>query len=220
MGSVRCCSKAVADRRDMAQSASMKIACGVVLCAAGLLGAQGDWPVYGHDPGGQRFSPLTQIDRSNVARLKVAWTFRTGDAYQPAHSKPTAFETTPLYIDGTLYIGTPLGRVHAVDPVTGRERWMYDPHIDKDAGYGDYSHRGVSAWRAADGKLRIFMATIDARLIALDAATGKPCQEFGDNGVVNLQDGLRIGVRTRSDYEETSPPAVIGETVVVGSAIA
>ncbi len=193
----------------------------VLLCAVALLGAErGDWPVYGHDPGGQRFSPLTQIDRSNVSKLKVAWIFRTGDAYQPHGSKPTAFETTPLYIEGTLYVGTPLGKVHAVDPVSGHERWSYDPKINKDAGYGDYSHRGVAAWRAPSGALRIFLATIDARLIALDAATGKPCNEFGDNGVIDLQQGLRIGVKYPEDYEETSPPAVLGDTVIVGSAIA
>ncbi len=63
-------------------------------------GDKGDWPVYGRDPGAQRYSPLKAIDRSNVSRLKIAWTFRTGDAYQPKHSKPTAFETTPLYVDG------------------------------------------------------------------------------------------------------------------------
>ncbi|HEY6988017.1 MAG TPA: pyrroloquinoline quinone-dependent dehydrogenase [Bryobacteraceae bacterium] len=199
----------------------MKRVFGFVLLAVGLNAAgPGDWPVYGHDPGGQRFSPLAEINRDNVARLKIAWTFRTGDAYQPAHSKPTAFEATPLYIDGTLYVGTPLGRVHALDPVSGRERWSYDAHIDKDAGYGDYSHRGVAAWRARDGSLRIFIATIDARLIALDAATGKPCAGFGDNGVINLQQGLRIAPRDPSDYEETSPPAVVGDTIVVGSAIA
>ncbi len=95
----------------------------LLACAGWLLYAitstpdPGDWPTFGHDPGGQRFSPLTAINRSNVSTLKVAWTFRTGDAYQPKRSKPTAFETTPLYIGGTLYIGTPLGRVIALDPV-------------------------------------------------------------------------------------------------------
>ena len=79
----------------------------------------GDWPAWGHDPGGQRFSPLATIDRGNVHTLKVAWTFRTGDAYQPKDSRPTAFEATPLYVDGTLYLSTPLGRILALDPVTG-----------------------------------------------------------------------------------------------------
>ncbi len=181
----------------------------------------GDWATFGHDPGGQRFSPLTQIDRSNVARLKVAWTSRTGDAYQPKESKPTAFETTPLYVDGTLFLGTPLGRILALDPVTGKQRWAYDPHIDKDAGYGDFSHRGVSTWVSPDGRSRrIFIATIDARLIAVDAASGRPCDGFGDNGIVDLRNRLRIAPHHFSDYEETSPPAIIGNTIVVGSAVA
>src|SRR5436305_1755982 len=169
-----------------------------------------DWPAWGHDPGGQRFSPLSMIDRGNVRSLKVAWTFHTGDAYQPKDSKPTAFEATPIYVDGTLYLSTPLGRVIALDPVTGRQRWAYDPKIDKDAGYGDYASRGVSTWKSPAGQRRIFMATIDAHLIALDAATGKPCADFGDNGVIDLRRGLRIPVPAGryADYEETSPPVL------------
>jgi quinoprotein glucose dehydrogenase len=184
--------------------------------------ANTDWPVWGHDPGGQRFSPLADVNRANVGSLKVAWTFRTGDAYQPAHSKPTAFETTPLYVDGTLYLSTPLGRILALDPVTGRQRWAFDAKIDKDAGYGDYATRGVSTWKPAAGPRRIFLATIDAHLIAVDAATGKPCADFGDNGVVDLRRGLRIPPRADryADYEVTSPPAVAGDTIVVGSGIA
>lgn len=191
-----------------------------LMIAGSILAAQVDWPVYGHDPGGQRFSPLTAITPANVSSLKIAWTYRTGDAYQPKRGRPTAFEATPLYIDNTLFLGTPLGRVIALDPLTGKERWSYDPHIDKDAGYGDYANRGVSTWKSPDGHRRIFIATIDARLIALDAQTGKLCSDFGDNGVIALHEGLRIPVRNFEDYEETSPPAIIGRTIVVGSAIA
>ncbi|MBV8572207.1 MAG: PQQ-binding-like beta-propeller repeat protein, partial [Acidobacteriaceae bacterium] len=188
--------------------------------ACSLPAFQADWPVYGHDPGGQRYSPLTEINAANISSLKVAWTYRTGDAYQPKHGRPTAFEATPLYIDGTLFVGTPLGRVIALDPVTGKERWSYDPHINKDAGYGDYATRGVSTWKAPDGHRRIFIATIDARLIALDAQTGKLCTGFGDNGAIELHNGLRIPARDFSDYEETSPPPVVGRTIIVGSGIA
>jgi quinoprotein glucose dehydrogenase len=181
-----------------------------------------EWPNYGRDPGGQRYSPLTDVNRSNVAGLKVAWTFRTGDAYQPKNGNATRFEETPLFVDGTLYTGTPLGRVIALDPATGKQRWAYDSHIDKELGYGDYSARGVSTWNPQHGSRRIYIATIDARLIALDAATGKPCTDFGDNGSINLRQGLRIPVRAKwlEDYEETSAPAVIGDTIVIGSAIA
>ncbi len=192
-----------------------------LLCLSQQKSPSGDWPVYGHDPGGQRYSPLSDIDRSNVRTLKIAWTFRTGDAYQPEHSKPTAFETTPLYVDGTLFVSTPLGRVLALDPLSGRQKWAYDPHIDKDLGYGDFSHRGVSTWASPDGHVRrIFIGTIDAQLIALNAADGTLCREFGDNGIVDLRQHLRIAPRNASDYEETSPPAIIGNTIVVGSAVA
>jgi quinoprotein glucose dehydrogenase len=197
--------------------------CAILLIAVFVAGAAdsiGDWPVYGHDPGGQRFSPLTAINRKNVGTLKVAWTYRTGDAYQPKDGRPTAFEATPLYINGTLYLSTPLGRVIALDPVTGKQRWSYDSKVERDKGYGDFANRGVSAWMSPKGQLRILLATVDARLIAIEAATGIPCKDFGDNGVVNLRQGLRIAPKYFSDYEETSPPAVIGDTIIVGSGIA
>ena len=200
------------------------LALAAVLLALVSIGAEdksrGEWPTYGHDPGGQRFSPLTAINRENVKSLRVAWTFRTGDAYQPPHGRPTAFEATPLYVDGRLYLSTPLGRVIALDPGSGRQIWAYDSKIPRDKGYGDYANRGVSLWKSASGQRRVFIATIDARLIALDAATGKPCADFGDNGIVNLRNGLRIAVRGFADYEETSPPAIVRNTIVVGSGIA
>src|SRR5215472_5213097 len=168
---------------------------------------EGEWPAYGRDPGGQRFSPLSVINRDNVQSLTIAWTFRTGDAYQPKFGRPTAFEATPIYVDGVLYIGTPLGRVIALDPVRGNEIWSYDGKVPKDKGYGDYANRGVSYWKPRSGRPRVFIATIDARLIALEAATGKPAADFGENGIVELRNGLRIAARDYGDYEETSPPA-------------
>lgn len=187
-----------------------------------LLGAadKDEWATYGHDPGGQRYSPLNLINRTNVSQLHVAWTFRTGDIFVPEHGRPPAFEGTPLFVDGTLYLPTPLGRVIALDPVTGQQRWAYDSYIKKDGGYGDFATRGVSTWKPSRGPRRIYIATIDARLIALDAATGKPLADFGDNGVVDLRAGLRIPAARFGDYEETSAPAIIGQTIVIGSAIA
>ena len=178
----------------------------------------GDWPAYGRDQGGERFSPLDAINRGNVTSLQVAWTFRTGDAYQPPKSRPTAFEATPLHVDGTLYLSTPLGRVIALDPVTGRQRWAFDAKVPRDAGYGDFASRGVAIWQR-DNERRIVVATIDARLIALDASTGKLVQGFGDGGAIDLRKGLRIAPIGFADYQVTSPPAVIGDTIVVGSAI-
>jgi quinoprotein glucose dehydrogenase len=191
------------------------------LACSAVVAQSGDWPTYGHDPGGQRFSPLSQINTSNVESLKVAWTYRTGDAYAPpSGSKSTQFEATPIYVDGTLVLSTPLGRVIALDPVTGKGRWTYDPHVDKDKGYGDYANRGVSTWKSSKGVRYIYDATIDARLIALNFATGEVISEFGDNGVINLRNRLRIAPHGFADYEETSPPAIINGTLVIGSGVA
>jgi quinoprotein glucose dehydrogenase len=193
----------------------------LVLVAAVFGGGPNDeWPAYGRDPGGQRFSPLTAINRGNVGSLKVAWTYRTGDGYQPKNGRATAFEATPLYIDGTLFLSTPLGHVVALNPVTGKARWSYDAKVPRDEGYGDFANRGVSSWKPANGWRRIIAITVDARLIALDAATGKPITSFGDNGQISLRNGLRIPARHFSDYEETSPPAIVGNTIVVGSGVA
>jgi len=182
------------------------------------------WPYYGHDAGGMRYSPLTQINRDNVSKLKVAWVFHTGEVQERSEDKKrSGFETTPILVDGTLYITTPFNRVIALDPATGKQRWTYDPLIDRTLDYGDgLVNRGASTWldssRAA-GKpchRRIFEATQDARLIALDAATGKPCADFGNGGQVSLREvpGYLAGW-----YHMTSPPAVIDDIVVVGSAI-
>jgi quinoprotein glucose dehydrogenase len=183
-----------------------------------------DWPYYGHDAGGMRYSPLTQINRENVSRLKVAWTFHTGDISDGhGRRKRSGFETTPLLTDGTLYLTTPFNRVIALDPGTGKQRWEYDPKIALDGDYGDgLVNRGVATWldaARASGlscRRRIFESTQDARLIALDAATGAPCADFGKAGQVSLRDVLRYDAGW---YHMTSPPAVIDDLVIVGSAI-
>ncbi|HYU09008.1 MAG TPA: pyrroloquinoline quinone-dependent dehydrogenase [Gemmatimonadales bacterium] len=191
------------------------------------LQAPGDWPAYGRDPGGARFSPLTQITRANVAQLQVAWTYHTGmpDMANMSH-RPPALEVTPIVVDGAMYVITPTGIVTALDPATGTERWRYDAGVNPHRGYGDFASRGVSFWRdtrAAPGATcgrRIFAATIDARLTALDAATGKPCPDFGSEGVIDLRKGLRVAPGEFAFYEVTSPPAIVGDVVITGSAIA
>ncbi len=191
------------------------------------LQSPGDWPAYGRDPGGARFSPLTQITRDNVARLQVAWTYHTGmpDLTGMGH-RPPALEVTPIVVDGTMYVSTPTGIVAALDPATGVERWRFDAGVDPHRGYGDFVSRGVSFWRdirATPGAAcarRIFVATIDARLFALDATSGKQCAGFGANGAVDLRVGLRVPPFEFQAYEETSPPAIIGDLVIVGSGVA
>jgi quinoprotein glucose dehydrogenase len=186
--------------------------------------AQSDWPVYGHDPGGTKYSSLSQINRDNVSRLKPAWTFRTGDLFDPKlEKKEPAHEATPIFVDGTLYFNTPFGKVVALDPVTGKARWTYDTHVDLMGDYGDFASRGVSTWLDPAAKpvtpcrRRIYVAPIDARLIALDAATGKACADFQE---IDLTANLRRKPAFKGEYEETSPPAIINDLVVVGSAIA
>ncbi len=173
-----------------------------------------DWPAYANG-GGTRYSALTDIDRSSVGRLQVAWTYHTGESkFEKESEQKSTFEATPIVVDGTLYISTGFNKVIALDAATGRERWTYDPHIDRDADFSEVTSRGVSYWGKGQ---RIFEGTIDARLIALDAATGTLATEFGTGGVVDLKNG--ISHPRAGDYQVTSPPAVIGDLVVVGSAI-
>lgn len=178
-----------------------------------------DWTNYGGDPGGTRFSDLKQINRENVASLKPAWEYHTGALTPETHNnKKAAFEATPILADGTLYLSTPYDKVIALDPATGKERWTFDPKIDRNANYSEVTSRGVSTWLdPKTKKRRLFIGTIDARLIAIDAATGKPCTDFGEidltKAVAHFDEG------NWHNYQVTSPPAVIGEVVVVGSSI-
>lgn len=171
-----------------------------------------------------RYSTLTQIDRANVSKLKVAWVFHTGDVSDgTAGRRRSGFEATPIFVDGTLFVTTGFNRVIAIDPASGAQKWAYDPKTDLTLPYGDgLINRGVSTW--VDEKTtakepchrRIYEATLDARLISLDAATGNPCGSFGESGQVNLKNvpGYRSGW-----YHMTSPPAVIDDLIIVGSAI-
>src|ERR1043165_7907092 len=149
----------------------------LTLLLAISLQAPGDWPVYGHDVGGARYSPLTQLTRANVSPLQVAGACHTGmPALENLGHRPPALEVTPIVVDGVMYVSTPTGIVAALDPATGTERWRFDAGVNPHRGYGDFVSRGVSFWR--DGRRgeacarRIFVATIDARLFALDATTG------------------------------------------------
>ncbi|MFL6428403.1 MAG: pyrroloquinoline quinone-dependent dehydrogenase [Acidobacteriaceae bacterium] len=191
-----------------------------------------DWPAYGNDPGGMRYSSLRQIDPSNVTKLRVAWTFRTGDISNGSNGwKRSGLETTPILVEGTLYVTTGFNRVIALDPSTGAQRWAFDPHIDLSLDYGDgLINRGVATWldssRSAKQpcRRRIYEATLDARLIALDATTGKPCSDFGSDGQVVLRDvpgyaSRNVGEHPQGWYHMTSPPAVTDDLVIVGSAI-
>jgi len=197
------------------------------LVAAGLAGLSWAGSSGAADLASQH-SALAQIRRDNVKQLKVAWTYRTGEPLVPTAGggRPPAFEATAVYFQGLLYLSSPYGKVAALDPETGKERWAFESQIDGKGNYGDFASRGVVAWldpgkKAADTcSARIFSASIDARLFALDARTGLLCDGFGAKGMIDLKQGLRRGPEYAGEYEETSPPAVIDDLVVVGSAIA
>ena len=187
-------------------------------CAA-VMGQSPDqaWPYYGCNAGGERYAGLRQINDSNVSRLKLAWVYRTGElkTYEATKwvSEKAAFEATPIMIGGVLYFSTPSDRVIAVGAADGREKWVFDPHVDLHRDFSEVSSRGVASWPAGEAPKRIFIGTIDGRLIALDAATGQPVPDFGKGGTVDLKEGLG------SDIAETSPPAIIGDLVIVGSSL-
>jgi quinoprotein glucose dehydrogenase len=188
-------------------------------------GAAGAWTAYGGDGRGQRFAADAQVTPGNVAQLQPAWTFRTGELDSPItrHSRKHTFEATPLFIDGRLFFSTATGRVFALDAGTGAEIWRFDAGLDPALRYAEMASRGVSYWVDQEAPLgaacrrRILFASLDARLFALDADTGRRCEGFGEHGEVPLYHDVRL--QSRGDYLVTSPPAVVRGVAVVGSAI-
>ena len=198
----------------------------------------GDWQSYGRTAFGDRYSPLAQITPDNVSKLVPAWTYRTGDLPGPNDPGETTAENTPLKVNGMLYVCTPHSQVIALDPDTGKEIWRFDPKLStqKAANFKGWAHmtcRGVSyhddAAYAATAQSptepsaatstnacprRIFLPTADTRLIALNADTGKMCEDFGDKGQIDLS--ANIGGFTPGGYYSTSPPAVTKNLVVIG----
>lgn len=192
--------------------------------AAAAFGQTTEWGVYGGDDGGSKYSPLTAINKANVAKLRPAWEWKPGEGPLTEYKTfPGTFQATPLLVDGVLYLSTPYNRVVALDPTSGRELWSYDPkaYVDGQVPNGTgFVHRGVAAWRDTvnGGKLRLFMNS-RYRLISLDAATGKPVPGFGDNGVVDLTKGLSWEINPKH-YTNTSPPVVYQDLIILGNGVA
>ncbi len=250
MGGVRSLSRARPGALAFASTAVLAFA-GVVGCGAPDIDYSGpvaDWPAIGGDPGGAKYSPLTQITPENVEHLEVAWVHHHGDISDGSgDTKRTSFNTAPIVVDDHLYFCTGFNRVFALDPETGEERWRFDPGLKARAGEGPYplTCRGVAFWDgrsvddappAADDApsavddarsesddaracaTRIFTGTRDSQLIALDGRTGLPCADFGAAGRVDLREG--VGDAADWEYYPTSAPAVVGDVVVVGALVA
>ena len=191
-----------------------------------------DWSSYGKDPGGGHFSKATEITPGNVKDLERIWVHRSGDYHAglnwtedviPNSSQQTSFQATPILVNETLYYCTPYNRVFALDPETGEEKWVFDPKINiKEKAL--LHCRGVGSWidnnKTENDECyhRIISGTIDAELFALDGKTGELCSDFGNNGKVDLRDGL--GTHNPAYYYSVSPPAIIGNLIIVGGGVA
>lgn len=196
----------------------------LLLAAATAAEAQSaavNWPAYGGDLAATKYSPLADINRDNVARLAPLWEWSTGDSVMRDKGvRPGNFQVTPLAIDDTLYLSTSYNRIVALDANSGKVIWDYDPRA-YDAGQvpngTGFVHRGVATW--TDGRERRIFMNSRWRLIALNAATGKPVRSFGDTGVVDLTAQLGRPVN-KLHYTQTSPPVVWHDLVIVGNGVA
>ena len=205
----------------------MKRLCAIVIVAsAGALGAQQnagmvEWLYVGGEQSHTKYSRLAGIDSANVDQLEIAWRWDPNEMpMQEYGARPGSFEATPLMIDGTLYFSTMYSRVVALDAETGAEKWVYDPRVyelgGRGASPGGFKHRGLAFRRDGDD-LHLFLNS-RVRLYAIDAATGQPITSFGDGGSVHLTQGHGREVGD-DDFDQTSPPVVFEDLVIVGSRV-
>lgn len=180
-----------------------------------------DWPAYGGTHHALRYSPLGQITPENVGKLEQVWEFRTGD--MPEGDDRYSNQNTPLKIGNQLLLCSAMNKVISLDAETGKERWRYDPQVSTDAIPYNATCRGLAYYRDANAvptdlcAERVIMNTLDARLIALDTQTGQLCTDFGNDGIVNLEEG--IGHTVPGWYAPTSPPTIVRNVAVVHSQV-
>ncbi len=183
-----------------------------------------DWSYYGGSLHGLQYSALDQINPDNVEKLEPAWIYRSGELGEGTRRGFT-FQTNPVLVEGLLHISTGSGIVIALNPATGTEVWRHNPKLNRQKPTSETANRGVTLWRdplaetGAHCSLRAYIGILDGRLLAMDGKTGEPCTDFGTVGEINLSRDARLRQRNYVDYNLTSPPIVVGDTLISGSAI-
>ena len=184
-----------------------------------------DWPSTAAMPEVLDFRATQRIQRATTSQARRGVGVSHRRAGLRSVQQPS-LQVTPIVVDNLMYVSTPLGKVMALEPATGREIWRYDARVNPKGGYGDFANRGVATWvdstlkPGAPCRRRIYVTTVDARLISLDAGSGYPCVIFGVEGTIGLREGLRIPPAFPSAYQVTSPPVVVNDLVITGSSIA
>ncbi len=183
-----------------------------------VAGDASQWATHGGE-GGAQFSELTQIAPDNLKNLQLAWTYRSGELGEDFKDSSFSFQANPVVWNNTIYFSTATGLAVAVDAESGTERWRYRAFLPKDVNYSESASRGVSLWHGAASICpdRVYLGTRIGELHAINATTGQACANFGAEGVVNLS--TDVGNKEIGEYGITSPPAIVGDTVIVGSAI-
>lgn len=182
------------------------------------------WGFYGGNEKGLQYSSADQINLQNVVKLKEAWRFRTGEMSEGS-ADGYSFQATPILVRGTMYVSTGSGIIIAIDPVEGTQRWRYDPKLDRKKHTSETANRGVTSWidatRSEDQACfhRIYIGTLDSRLISVDGRSGEPCTDFGVKGEVDLSSNVRLVESDSLEYAVTSPPVLVGDTIITGSSI-
>ncbi|EPZ7248911.1 pyrroloquinoline quinone-dependent dehydrogenase [Enterobacter hormaechei] len=190
--------------------------------ATPLVPGTATWDSFHGQLNAQKYSPLTQITADNVGKLTKVWEFHTGDVSDGKGDTPaTVWSATPIFANDTLYIGTPFDRLNALDPGTGKEKWHYDTKSSRKAlTQPVLKNRGVSYWQAKNPvtgeacQKMVYMGTVDGKLFALDADSGKPCSGFADNGVLDLNQWNTVNAKY--PLSVLQPPTVVGNHLLVG----
>ena len=185
---------------------------GAAALAADETDAAREWRAYGGGPAHIHYSPLQQINRSNVARLTQAWSYDSGDAFEGSE-----MQCTQLVAHGVAYVTTPKLRLAALDAATGRELWRFDPHSGAEV-KSKYRNRGLMYWESREdgGKMRRLYLAVDEKFYSIDARTGKPDDGFGPGGFINLKEGLGRKIEN-TPVTVTTPGAVYRDLIIVGS---